>query len=298
MADSIQTLPEPITVDFVPSEHLLKVQQVEIDLLKHLLDVCAKHRIRVWVYGGTMLGAIRHRGFIPWDDDVDVAMLREDYDSLCRVAPEEFSAPYFFQNAYTDMHYIYGHSQLRRSDTTAVFPITKRQPYNQGIFIDIFVFDALPDDEKRRQAVCRKIKWFHKFMYWRFFWYTARKWYTRTAAFAFAKLIAPLFNHRRMFARMEQVLREVDGEPHRCVANLMFEYWNYKRCTFRLSDINSETIMVPFADISVPVPVEYDRLLQIQYGKDYMTPKHVPTTHGDEVIFDTEKPYTYYTKPS
>ena len=71
-------LPTPISVEYVPSVQLREVQKVECDILRKLLEVCKKHNLSIWVNSGTLLGAIRHRGFIPWDDDVDLVMLRSE----------------------------------------------------------------------------------------------------------------------------------------------------------------------------------------------------------------------------
>ena len=75
---------------------------VEMEMLAELDRICKKYDIKYFAEGGTLLGAVRHGGFIPWDDDVDIAMLREDYDKFCKVAPDEISAPLFFQDCHTD----------------------------------------------------------------------------------------------------------------------------------------------------------------------------------------------------
>ena len=119
---------------------------IELDLLCEFDRVCRKLGLRYFIDGGTLLGAVRDRHFIPWDDDIDVVMLREAYDMILKYGPAEFSPPIFLQNAYTDIDYRRGLTQLRRSDTTFVLKreIRKNLPFNQGICIDIFPLDGLP----------------------------------------------------------------------------------------------------------------------------------------------------------
>ena len=86
--------------NYLISKEMKQVWACELDLLKKLLQVCEKYNLKCWADAGTLIGAIRDHGFIPWDDDIDVAMLREDYDKLVSIADKEFAHPYFFQTIY------------------------------------------------------------------------------------------------------------------------------------------------------------------------------------------------------
>ena len=136
---------EEIRDGYKVSEKMKKVWAVELDLLNKLLEVCQKYELKCFADAGTLLGAVRHKGFIPWDDDIDVVMFREDYEKLRAVAQEEFKEPYFFQCAYSDDNYIRGHAQLRNSDTTAFLyrEVRRKVERNYGIFIDIFILDGV-----------------------------------------------------------------------------------------------------------------------------------------------------------
>ena len=128
---------------FLVSSQMKKVWAVELDLLAEFDRVCKKYNISYSLDSGSLLGAIRHKGFIPWDDDIDIIITRPNYNKLLDIVLKnnEFKEPYFFQCAYTDKNYIRGHAQLRNSDTTGILKseVNCDCVFNQGIFIDIFI---------------------------------------------------------------------------------------------------------------------------------------------------------------
>ena len=89
-------------------EALRKVQKIQLEMAKDIKRVCEENGIRYFLYRGTFLGAVRHKGVIPWDDDMDFGMLRPDYDKFCRIAPEKLGKEYCFQNWHTDENYVTG----------------------------------------------------------------------------------------------------------------------------------------------------------------------------------------------
>lgn len=126
------------------STKLKKIWAVELDLMTELLRVCEKHNLRIHVAYGSIIGAVRHKGFIPWDDDMDVWLPRKDYDKLCEIAPQEFAHPYFLQTPLSDRGCFSGFSRFRNSLTTAYITDQPRNGYNHGIFIDVYPMDAAP----------------------------------------------------------------------------------------------------------------------------------------------------------
>ena len=105
---------------YVVSHEMKKVWAVMLDLLAEFDRVCKKNNLNYQASWGTLLGAVRHKGYIPWDDDMDVQMFREDYDKLCTIGPSEFRHPYFFQSKITDPGAGSFFCILRNSETTAL----------------------------------------------------------------------------------------------------------------------------------------------------------------------------------
>lgn len=139
-------------------EHYRKVQLVELELLKEVDKICKKHKIRYFLDGGTLLGAVRHKGFIPWDDDLDISLLRDDYEKLCNVITDELPDTMFFQDWRTEQGYPYNFAKVRMNNTKFVQTGLEQCDIHHGIYIDIFPIDKLPSDEKKRVRFNKKIK--------------------------------------------------------------------------------------------------------------------------------------------
>lgn len=280
-------------VNFYVSEKRKKVWDVELDLLKKLMEVCGKNGIRMFLGDGSLLGAVRHNGFIPWDDDIDINMLREDYDKLMEIGPKEFSFPYFFQSAYTDHNYHRGHIQLRNSETTGILPNDCTRKFNQGIFIDIFPIDSLPLTEKEVSNLITESSKMRINMY-----------YYRHLDFIFSPksvfrsvinsirseiVIQKAGGFTKYYKQYEEIFRRNMNNGSQYLTKLSSFYVKYRIPKEVFSDIK----YIDFQGISAPIMAGYDEYLKLMYGEDYMTPHQVSTFHGD-AIFDTEKPYTQY----
>lgn len=142
-----------------------RLQLVELSLLKELDRVCRKHKIRYTVFCGTLLGAVRHKGYIPWDDDADIAMLREDYEKFKKVAHEINSDIGFFQDHSTDPAYLWGYGKLRKTGTYHMRTGQEHIKCKNGVYIDIFPLDDIPQSlagqlfQNIDCYICRKILW-------------------------------------------------------------------------------------------------------------------------------------------
>jgi len=130
-------------------EQIKKIQEIELENLKVLDEVCQKLGIEFFAYGGTLIGAVRHNGFIPWDDDLDVAMERQDYVKFVNEAYKFLPEGYFLQTPYTDLKTPYLYSKLRRKGTKCIEYIAHKLNIEQGIYIDIYPIDNIPDDDNK-----------------------------------------------------------------------------------------------------------------------------------------------------
>lgn len=258
-----------------------RVWKIQMDLLKKLLAVCEKHHLKIWAEGGTLLGTVRDHGYIPWDDDIDMAMLRDDYDRLVAIAPDEFTHPYFFQCGLTERIYPRGHAQLRMDGTAAISHSDAFVHTHQGIFIDIFPYDAVPDNTEEKK---RLIKERNKRMAFLLHLSSSDPLHPiRTLGMVLRR---PFFPH--YFRRFENLLRSnsLSGNQHVACLGFTDDLKHYER------DKNwyAETLYFPFEDMMMPVPSGYDQILSTQYG-DYMVPRQAPTFHGGFWKLDPETPY-------
>lgn len=120
------------------------IKKIQLDMLKEVDRICNKHNIRYCIGWGTLLGAVRHKGFIPWDDDADILMLRRDYRKFSKVCKTELEEKYFFQDDESDDAYLWGYAKLRNTNTCYIRCGQEHIPCKTGVFIDIFPLDNVP----------------------------------------------------------------------------------------------------------------------------------------------------------
>lgn len=147
-------------------EELHCLQEIEIELLQEVDRICRKCGIHYNMVGGTMLGAIRHGGYIPWDDDADIGFLRKEYEKFREACKTELDTDkFYFQEIRDTDGYRWGYGKLRKKGTKFVRLGQEFMPYEQGIFIDLFPMDNVPDN-----TVLRKIHFFNCFLLRKFLW--------------------------------------------------------------------------------------------------------------------------------
>ena len=232
-------------------------------LLEAFADVCQEYDIPYLLYAGTMLGAVRHQGFIPWDDDVDVIMPREGYERFLKIAPEALDAEKFFvQGEYSD-HWPMFFSKLRLNDTACMEKyIPKDSNMHQGIYIDIFPYDNLSDSRIERwiQFFASKLviaaglqKRGHA---------TGNKW--KKLAMKMGGLFpVPLVHAVHTYVQKR-------GKNYtQCVHTFFAAASAYHKNVFPRAWLE-ETAMMPFEGRDYPVSAYYDQMLTTVYG-DYLT---------------------------
>lgn len=262
-----------------------ELQKIQLSMLKDFDAVCQKHRISYQLFSGTALGAVRHKGFIPWDDDIDVVMLREDYERFFNSASKELdSNKYYVQREFSE-HWPMFFSKLRLNGTTYIEKYHSHDArIHQGIYIDIFPCDNLSDSRlmQKLQYIASKIV-IAKSLY-------ARGYETNSTVkkcfMQFCRILPTEPFKRLCIRRNDSSSLKVHtffGGGKKFERSIFFREWF------------EQSVKMRFEDSEFPVSAHYDEMLRVMYG-DYMVmptlEQRVCKRHA--AIVDINKPYTFH----
>lgn len=269
-----------------------EVHNVQLGLLQEFDRVCVKHGLQYFAIHGTLLGAVRHHGFIPWDDDLDFAMLREDYDRLVQLAPFEFREPYFFQTPESDPTCFYGgYAKLRDSRTAALETQNLGKPCNQGIWIDILPLDRCPASPSKRAALQKRLTLIQRLYY--------AKLYKQTdcalrdvsgARISFYYIFKRLFSNEDL---LKLLYRQFTSCRETGCRAILAGYTGSRRNRSVYAEADLEqTVRLPFENMQLCVPANYDSWLRKWYGDDYMQIPPPEKRHGHGIVaFYTDRSF-------
>ena len=265
---------------------LRALQLVELEIMKIFVDICARHRLRYAMIGGTMLGAVRHKGFITWDDDIDVGMPRADYERFLEIVRAELPEGYDFLNYKQNPDYLRYFSRI--VDTRV--EVTNASYTNKLVehaWIDIFPLDGMP-----RTHVGRLFHFWHMTA-WKFFYHAScfdqlvnlnragRPLYQRMLIrFMQVTKIGAKMDTKKLMARIERLLTKYDCD--RCEYGISL-FGAYMLKEIMPKSVFGDGALYPFEDSMFCGPADYDRFLTLLYG-DYMTPPQDKNKHTIEKI--------------
>ncbi len=238
------------------NNELSLLQREEKSILKEIHRICEKNNIKYYIVGGTLLGAVRHKGFIPWDDDIDIAMYRSDYKRFKNLCKKELNQNFFLQDLNTDKGYYQIMPKIRKNNTILESIGDEKIQMHKGVFVDIFMLDY---EKKLNTFVRRKSK-----IHWAIINLLYKK-----------KHNTPQKKFKRLILKCipTKLLVFIDSlfiASHRKKAFTMnyTSMYGIDRQSFP-SDFYGEPVYLQFDDINVYAPKEYIKILESVYG-DYM----------------------------
>ncbi len=261
--------------DSLPACSLRPVWDAILEVYKPFAEICRKHNLRMWVGYGTLLGAVRHKGFIPWDDDFDVMMPRKDYEQFLKIAAKELPGHLQVVAQANTPEFTLQFAKIQETRRDIVEAVEREVGYEQqqGIYIDIFPLDGV-DGWKTPLAnpVISAIMKFRRAWLYRAEYKKAPKNVVLFSLGFLCGLIVPWTYSRISFNRAyEKMMRAMDFDE--CDGCTFYDASRIRQKIYKTSDFDT-TIMFKFEGVDVPGPAGYDSVLYTEYG-DYMTPPPV-----------------------
>ena len=261
---------------------LEQVKKLELEILKDVDDICVKNGLKYYLVGGTLLGAIRHKGFIPWDDDIDVGMFREDYNKFIEILSKNHDDKYFVQNFNTEPNYLRYITKIRLNGTQFIEGDVEGLKINHGIFIDVFPLDKI--DLTREEKIENRVRFANMVMRLKRIkaGKTKGKTRIRTLRNQLVKALLKLAPDKLINSTIDFIYGYENKKRLKYVTNFGSQY-GWRKQTFPI-DVYGEGTYLEFEGHQFMAPAKWEVILKSLYG-DYMKlPPEEKRNSGHDVV--------------
>lgn len=273
-------------------DELRKLQLVELDLFKCFAEICEKLNLRYFLVCGSAIGAARHGGFIPWDDDLDVGMYREDYYKFLELAPALLPDGLFLQNYKSDPQFPYMFAKLRNSNTTYIEKSIAHLDINHGIYMDIFPLDGYPESSYEQKRFALKKRYYQTLLASVFQIPNA------TIKGKVLRTVLRFLGYHKRSAKIVKKYEALISKYSIKTSSIVCNHGTWHGTDDYIpKEMYGNGTSLAFEGRQACVPERYDDYLTHLFGewRQFPSPEKQKGHHYYEIC-DTEKPYTYYTK--
>lgn len=242
-----------------------KLHECILIIAEEIKRICIKNEIKYFLIGGSLLGSLRHNGFIPWDDDMDIGMLRKDYEKFVSVASRELKSDYFISSIDSEKNYGLPFVKIRLKGThfrESIEPLENED----GIFVDIFPIDRIPDWTVSRTIQSLELRLYKRALLYKCH-YRVDDSSQNKVIVAVTKMLG-LLPKEYISRKLKKVQQKYNNKHSKMYANLCSSY-AYGKEVFPCDTLDKECIMADFEENEYPISPDADRILNLLYG-DYM----------------------------
>lgn len=269
---------------------LEQIKKIEINILEAFDSICRNNNIKYSLMGGTALGAIRHKGFIPWDDDIDVMMMRDDYNKIEKIFNKQYNNSNLkFLTCTTNNDFPYPYAKIVNTNTIAKEKGIKKIE-NYGVFIDVFPVDKIPESSIKRGIFLKKIKILKKI-------YLIKLYETQISTNKARLLLKKIISFILKPIKLNKIVEKINKQSQKYNNSESDIYCNVYAETslskniFYNRDFFENTHKIKFENIEAYIIDEYDKYLKDTYGKYMKLPDESKRVSGHnwEYIFMNKK---------